>query len=141
MSNFQIAIEVNAPPERVWRIMSDIDHWHEWTESVTSVRRINDAPFAVGTRAVVKQPKFPPAVWKVTSIERGSGFTWESRAPGMRVVGIHRVEPTPDGSRVTLSLDYYGILGGLFASMTRGITERYIALEANGLKKRSESRS
>jgi hypothetical protein len=38
-----------------------------------------------------------------------------------------------------LSLRYEGLLGGLLARMTRGITNRYLAMEANGLKKRSEN--
>jgi hypothetical protein len=31
------------------------------------------------------------------------------------------------------------MFGGLFARMTKGITEQYIALEAKGLKARSEN--
>jgi hypothetical protein len=119
--------------------MSDVDRWHEWTPSVTSVTRLGGAPFAVGSQVMIRQPKFPPALWKVTAIEPGKSFTWVSVAPGLRVVGRHQVEPTPTGSRATLSLDMQGILGGLWGRMTKGITERYIAFEASGLKARSEN--
>jgi uncharacterized membrane protein len=139
MRQFRIAIDIAAPVERVWQVMSDTDRWHEWTPSITSIKRLRDAPFAVGSRVVIRQPKFPPALWQLTAIEPGRHFTWVSAAPGIRVVAHHSVEPTPGGSRATLALDLQGLLGGLFGRMTRNITERYLEFEANGLKQRSEN--
>ena len=141
MRQFTTTIDIAAPPDRVWDVMSDIDRWHEWTPSVTRVTRLRDEPFAVGTRAIVRQPKFPPAIWKITSIEAGRSFTWISVAPGFRAVGHHAVERPPTGSRATLSLTMHGLLGGLFGWLTKGITQRYIGYEAAGLKARSEGPS
>jgi len=138
MRRFTIVTDIAAPPERVWQVMSDVDRWAEWTPSVTRVTRQQGAPFAVGTRVMIRQPKFPPALWTVTSIEPGRSFTWAAVGPGFRSVGTHRVDATSTGSRATLSLDLQGPLGGLFGRLTRGITERYIRFEANGLKARSE---
>ena len=138
MRQFTIATDIAAPANRVWDVMSDVERWHEWTPSVTSVRRLTDGPFGIGTRVVINQPKFPPAIWKVTAVDLGRSFTWVSVAPGLRVVGHHAVEPTSGGSRATLSLDLQGILGGLWGMLTRRITERYIGYEAAGLRSRSE---
>ena len=131
-------IDIAAPPERVWQVMRDVGRWHEWTPSVTAVKLIGGGPLAVGARAVTRQPKLPPALWKVTEVEEGRSFTWTSVAPGLRVVARHAVEPTAAGSRATLSIDFHGLLGGLWGGATRGITERYLAFEARGLKARSE---
>src|SRR5206468_3460515 len=131
-------IDIAASTDRVWQVMSDTDAWHEWTASVTRVKRLDDRPFAVDTRVLIRQPKFPPALWKVTAIERGRRFTWVSTAPGLRVTGHHAVEPTRTGSRATLSLRMDGVFAGVFGWLTGAITERYIRLEANGLKARSE---
>ena len=139
MRHFTISTDIAAPTERVWHVMSDIDHWHEWTPSVTSVVREGGAPFAVGSRVVIRQPKFPPARWTITEIDQGRSFTWVAAGPGFRSVGTHTVEPTPNGSRATLTLEQQGPLGGLFGRLTRGITERYIGFEAQGLKARSEN--
>jgi uncharacterized protein YndB with AHSA1/START domain len=141
MRSFSISIDIAAPADRVWAVMTDTDRWHEWTPSVTSIKRMGNGPFAVGSRAMIRQPKFPPALWKIVAIEPGCSFTWANAAPGLRVVAHHWVEQTPSGSRATLSLDYQGFFGGLLGLMTRGITERYLVLEANGLKARSENPS
>jgi uncharacterized protein YndB with AHSA1/START domain len=139
MRTFRTTVDIAAPAARVWEVMSDIERWHEWTPSVTRVRRLGGAPLAVGSRAFIRQPKFPPAVWKVTAIEPGRSFTWVSTAPGLRVIAHHWVEPLADGSRATLSLELQGIFGGLFGRMTKDITQRYLAFEAAGLKARSEN--
>ena len=97
MKNFSISIDINAAADRVWQVMSDVDRWHEWTASITSIKRLGDNPLAVGTRALVRQPRFPPAMWKVDFVEPGRSFTWVSVAPGLRVVGRHSVEATTSG--------------------------------------------
>lgn len=135
---FSISIDINTPVERVFEVMSDPVRWHEWTPSVTSITLLDSGAFKVGTRAMIRQPKFPPALWKITAIDAHS-FTWENRAPGLRVIAHHSAEPIPNGARVTLSLRYEGFLARLLARMTRGITNRYLAMEAFGLKARSEN--
>ena len=138
---FSISVDVDAPVERVFAVMSDTDRWHEWTPSVTSIKRLDTGPFVVGSRAVIRQPKFPPALWQVTSIHPGRGFVWVSRAPGIRVLAHHFVEPRGEHARATLSLGFEGVLGPLFGRLTRTVNNRYLALEARGLKARSENPS
>lgn len=139
MRAFTTSIDIAAPTERVWQVMSDVTRWHEWTPSITSIKRLDSGSFDVGSRVMIRQPMFPPALWKLTSIEPGRSFTWVSVAPGIRAVGHHSVAPTLTGSRATLSLELQGLFGDLFGRLTQGITERYIAFEANGLKARSEN--
>lgn len=138
MRHFRIETDVAAPAERAWQVMSDVERWPEWTPSVTGVRRLDQGPLVVGSRAVIRQPGFPPALWKVTAIEPGRSFTWASTGPGFRAVGHHVVEPTAAGSRATLTLALEGLLGGVWGRLTRNVTERYIGQEARGLKARSE---
>ena len=136
--NFSISVDINTPVDRVFEVMADTDRWHEWTPSVTSIKLLDSGTFRVGTRAVIRQPKFPPALWKITAMDANS-FTWENRAPGIRVIAHHFAEPVGKGARATLSLRYEGFLAKLLAWITRGITRRYLWMEATGLKARSEN--
>ena len=56
----------------------------------------------------------------------------------MWVYGEHSVEPLGPGTRAMLRLTYEGVLARLMGRLTRGITNRYLGLEASGLKRRSE---
>lgn len=139
MRRFTTSIEIGAPADHVFDVMTGVERWHEWTPSITSIRRLDQGPFGIGSKAMVRQPRLPPAVWKVTAIAPGRSFTWVSRAPGIQVTGIHTVDPMTTGSRATLTVIYEGLLGALFARLTQAITERYIGYEARGLKARSEN--
>jgi uncharacterized membrane protein len=137
-TSVEISIDIAAPPEVVWAVMTDAEGWPEWTASVTSVRLLDGSELRMGSRALIRQPKFPPAVWRVTALEPGRRFTWKSGAPLMWVFAHHSIHPAQAGSRVTLRLDYEGVVGRLLGRLTRDITNRYLAMEANGLKARSE---
>jgi hypothetical protein len=133
-----ITVDIDAPAERVASVMKDVERWREWTPTVNWIRRLDHGEFRVGSRVLISQPKFPPAFWKATKIEP-LGFTWVSTAPGMRVVAHHFVEPLGPGSRATLSLEFHGLIGPWFGRMTKSINTRYLGLEAEGLKLRSEN--
>jgi hypothetical protein len=138
MKAFAISIDIQAPPERVHAVMVDVDRWPEWTPTVTKIERLTPGPFAVGSRIRVFQPGFPPAIWRVSEVTEGRGFVWVAGSPGIHVTARHLVEPLEGGSRATLSIHYAGLLGPLFGRLTKDANTKYIALEAMGLKSRSE---
>lgn len=131
-----IIFDVAAPPDRVAQVMKDVERWPEWTPTVKRVKRLGSGDFRVGSRLLISQPKFPPAFWKATQVDT-TGFTWVSTAPGMRVVASHYVEPLGPNSRVTLSLEFHGLIGPWFGRLTKGINQRYLELEAEGLSARA----
>lgn len=137
--DFQISVDIAAPPETVFAVMCDAERWHEWTRSVRSIRLLDGGPLALGSRALIRQPRFPPAVWKVVALEPGRSFTWKNGLPGLWVYAHHSVSEIPGGTRASLQLHYEGPLGRLLARWTRDITNRYLGYEAAGLKQRSES--
>ena len=150
---FSQTVEIDAPPEIVWEVWSDVERWPEWTEGVSQVEVLPDEESAyeesvdaeslvVGRRVRIRQPKFPTAVWSVTSVEPGRLFEWVSSRPGARVTGRHKVEPRVDGgSTATMSLRFEGLIAKLVARISRSLTGHYIELEAAGLKKVSEARA
>jgi len=50
----------------------------------------------------------------------------------------HRLESTTRGTNATLSVHSSGPLGAVAGWLLRGLNKRYLALEAAGLKRRSE---
>jgi uncharacterized protein YndB with AHSA1/START domain len=137
MTDFSITVEIAAPPERVWAVMSDVERWSEWTPTVKRIQRLDGGPLAVGSRARIEQPRLPAAIWEVTELQEGRSFTWVTRSPGVRVIAKHGVDPVGQGTRATLSVGFSGPLGWLVARLTSGLNNRYLALEAQGLRERS----
>jgi len=140
MTDFQIHVQIDRAPALVWSVMCDVENWPQWTPTVKSIRRFDHGPLTVGSCAVVRQPKLPPAKWRVTELDESArNFTWVNWAPGVRVIARHQVEPSNGGSQVVLSLRFAGLFSGLLARITRGLNDRYLALEAEGLKRYCES--
>jgi hypothetical protein len=139
MRRFSTSIDIQAPPARVWAIMSDVERWHEWTASITSVERVDAGEMRVGSTARVKQPKLAPANFIVTEWQPERGFDWVTRNPLVTATGRHWIASIPGGSRVTLGVEFSGPLAGLIAWLYGGLTTRYVQMEAEGLKRRSEA--
>lgn len=134
-------VDIAASPERVWDVLTDVEHWSDWTESVRWVRRLEDGPLRTGSTAKISQPKVPTVDWVVTEFDPGREFTWVSAGPGALTTARHSVEALPGGgSRVRLSVDQSGIVGSLVGRLYRGLTERYLAMESAGLKAQCEAR-
>jgi hypothetical protein len=140
---FSITTEVDAPPEVVFAVLSEVERWPEWTPTVTRVERLDDAgaPLALGGRLRIVQPRVPPAEWTVTALEPGRGFRLVSRSPGATVEGIPGRADGADTAPGYALQTFAGFLGRVIGWMMRGINERYLAQEAAGLKRRSEERA
>jgi uncharacterized membrane protein len=136
---FETTRNIDAPARQVWDVMYDVTRWPEWTPTVTSVRRLDGGAFGVGSRAEIRQPKLPKAVWEVTEVVEGPdgyGFTWEATGPGMRTIARHDVVPRGEGATVRLSIEQTGPMGAVAATVWRGLTQRYIETEAASLDRR-----
>ncbi|MDT0214701.1 SRPBCC family protein [Rothia sp. ARF10] len=132
-------IDIDAPPARVWEVMSDVERWPEWTETVTSVTRLDADSLGVGSRVRVEQPKLPPTEYVVTELDPGAGFTWVATGPGVRTTARHRISAAGSGSRVRLSVEQSGPVGAVMGRLFfKRLTDRYLATEAAGLKARCE---
>jgi uncharacterized protein YndB with AHSA1/START domain len=107
------SIEISRRPEDVFSYVTDPSRLPEWQESVVSVRRLDDAPVAPGSRVIVTRrvggreramtaelaELDPPRSWAVRGIDgpvRGN------------VKGT--IEPLENGERshLTISLDFEG---------------------------------
>jgi hypothetical protein len=88
----------------------------------------------------LKQPKLPEGTWDVTVWDAPSYFEWTQRTGGTTSVAGHRVEALDaNRSRLTLTLDMRGMLIPIVALFYKKLTDEYMALEAEGMKRAAES--
>ena len=140
MSDFHHVVEIRVSPADVWKVLLDVERWPEWTTSVSKVQRMDIGPLTLGSRTRIWQPKLMPAVWQVTSLdEQRRIFAWTTHTFGIKIVGRHQVDAVGARSRVTLSLNYTGVVGAVLARAYRDLNWDYLAREANGLRTRCEA--
>lgn len=132
-------IDIDAPATVVWDVFSDVEHWPEWTASVTRIVALDGPGLAVGKRFAIKQPRMPKLVWQVTEVTPGAAWTWVQRSPGGLTVASHEVAAVSDDrTRVRQRLEQRGPVGAVIGVLMRRMTRRYLDLEAAGLKAQSE---
>ncbi|RBM22038.1 polyketide cyclase [Prauserella sp. PE36] len=136
---FEVVRHIDATPDVVWAALVDVERWPEWTDSVTSVRRLGTGPLQVGSEARVKQPRLAAQVWRVTELTERRSFTWEARGPGLTTIGGHVLAEDANGAvTATLSLEQRGPLAPVLGFALGGMVRRYVTMEADGLKRVSE---
>ena len=135
------SIEIEAPAEIVWDVTEDVERWPEWSPAMKSVRRLDQGPFDVGSRALIRQQAMSEAEWDVTAMTRGERFEWETRKPGMRMVGVHEVRPSPAGTRSLLAIEVYGLLGRVLWPLLILPMRWALRMENQGLKRHCEARA
>ncbi len=130
---------VNAPPEEVWRLFVDLERWPEMTKSIREVHRVDDGPLRIGSEAIVKQPRLPRARWRVTELEPGRSFTWETTSGGVTAAGGHIVDADGQGSVITLTLCLHGPLAWLMEAFLGRLSRRNLSMEMEGFRRTAES--
>ena len=137
---FEESIDIDAQQERVWEVLSDLEAWPRRIETVDVVELLTPAPMSQGSRVRLKQPKLPEGTWDITVWDAPSYFEWRQKSGGITSVAGHRVEMLEEGrSRLTLSLDMRGPLIPVIGLFYRGLTNRYMTIEAQGMKRAAES--
>ena len=138
--SYATSVTIHAPADIIWSHMIDVERWPESSASITTVQRLDNGPFQVGSRARIRQPNIPTVVWTVTNFQPLREFSWESPAPGVNTIGRHALTPAGDNAcKVTLSIDRKGLLAPLVDRLTDSLTRKYVNMEAAGLKRVCEA--
>ena len=137
--HFEKTIEIEAPQQRVWDVLSDLKAWPRRIETVDAAELLTPGPISKGSRVRLRQPKLPEGIWDVTVWDAPSYFEWTQKTSGITSVAGHRVEAMGEGrSRLTLTLDMRGFLSPM-VMFYKGLTNRYMNLEAEGMKRAAET--
>ena len=137
--DYQVTTAADAPPEEVWPLFVDVERWPEMTKSIRRVRRLDDGPLRVGSEAMVWQPRLPRARWRVTELEPGRSFIWETTSGGVTTSGGHLVEANGQGSVLTLTLRMHGPFARLVYAFAGRLSRRYLSMEMEGFRRTAES--
>jgi hypothetical protein len=137
---FEQSIDIDAGQQRVWDVLGDLEAWPQRIETVDVVELLTPAPVGEGSRVRLKQPKLPEGIWEVTVWDAPSYFEFRQQSGGVTAIAGHRVEALEEGrSRLTLTLEMRGLLVPVVAVFYKGLTNRYMTIEAQGMKRAAES--
>jgi uncharacterized protein YndB with AHSA1/START domain len=130
--------ETSAPPEKVWRVWSDVDHWPEWNPDMKASRL--DGPMRLGTTGNIDTRSGGKHDVVVTHYEEGRSFELESTAlPGTKMAIRATIAPSGSGSRITQGFEPRGVLAPIVAPMMGGAILKTFNSVLGGLKQKVEA--
>lgn len=138
-------IEIAAPIERVWSLLSDFAAYPSWNPFVISI----EGALALGSGLVVKMrpPGGSAMTFKptVTKLDAGSGFAWRGSLPIPGLFGgEHRFELSavaPGKVRLVHAEQFSGVLVPLLKGSLNGATRKGFEAMNQALKARAEAAS
>lgn len=136
------SFHVDATPADVWGVLTDVERWPEWTESITRMYVERGTSLGLGALVHVDSPDGRKTEWTVTEFDAQRSLTWEMRpSPGVIVSSGHIIVPEGDGSRVTFAVDTRGWAGRLLAPLVHRQLRPNLESEVTGFKRRAEERA
>lgn len=136
---YRHSIDILASPGVVWKLLIDVERWPEWTESVERVSLVDPPPMQTGSRVEIKQPRMPLMTWTVTDVSVQQSFSWTAHGPLLRSVAEHHIEAANEHCLLTLTVRQSGPAAPLVRTLFGRRTDRYVRMEAEGLKQQAEA--
>ncbi len=135
-------IEISAPPEKVWNILTNINDWHKWNPIVVQA---SGSP-SIGSELTITMrgeegkdgPKYMPVV---TRFQEASSFEWRATmmAGFMFTNGRgFKLEKTDSGTRLTNTETFKGMMVPLFWSKLNDHVPSMLTEMNNALKNQLE---
>jgi hypothetical protein len=126
---------VHASPEDVWTVLSDLEKWPQWNESVKTMEV--RGPVAPGTefRWVAGRTKITSRLEEVDPPHR---IVWSGTTMGIRAVHIWELTADDTSTKVSTQESFQGLIVRLFARRMGRSLERALAQSVEALKREVE---
>ena len=131
-------IQVAAPPETVWDVISDIDSWPTWNADVKSAK-------LEGTVAVGSVFRWKSGASSLTStlqvVDRPNEIGWSGKTMGVKAMHVFRLKSQDGGTHVLSEESWEGLIASILKGYSRKAINRAIQNILAGLKQEAERRA
>ena len=137
-TRYHVERRIDAPPERVWGLLTDAATYRDWNTAVLSI----EGPIVQGATISLVSIANPRRTFKlhVTEMRAPNRMVWSDGLPlGLfRGERTYRVDAREGVTHFEMSEEYTGLLAGVFAKAIPDLTESFDRF-ADGLKSASEA--
>jgi len=131
-------VEIAAPPEVVWDVLTGFGQWPEWNPDVKSMSF--EGPVAPGS--TFRWKAGPGTILStVEEVDPPRLVRWRGRTMSIEAIHEWRLEPTSSGTRVETEESFSGLLARLFRGSLQKTLDRSSEQGLEHLKGEAERRA
>jgi uncharacterized membrane protein len=134
-------LHIEADIARVWALTVDVESLPAITPTMTSVVRLDEGPFGVGSQARIVQPRQGSRIWTVTRFEAPHEFEWEARLGPLVMTGGHHLTEVEGGTLNRLTIEIGGPASGVVGRLFRKQVAAAIHTENEGFRRAATAAS
>lgn len=147
MAPLESTVHIDAPPARVWEVVTDLATAPDRIAAIKSLEVLTDQPFGVGTRWRETRAMFGKEAteeMEVSAVTPGESYTTEAESCGCHYTCIVRVAAEGAGSRLSMAMDakpvtlMARVMGVVMMPMMRGMVIKAFAKDLADIKAGAE---
>jgi carbon monoxide dehydrogenase subunit G len=134
---FESSIEINAPVEKVWTLVDNLEEWHKWMPSIKKIERVSNGPLTVGSQLSVTARVSRLTVNLLMTISEfvpERTVVMKGKALGTKLTRFYNLEPLNGKTKVIIGGEVSGVLAWLARRGGQAISEEI----AQAVKKKIE---
>ena len=129
-------ITIQAPPDKVWSVLTDINRWPEWQAGVSSAEP--EAALAAGATFRWKANGLG-ITSTIQELDPGRRIGWTGDSLGMQAIHFFALAPQDGGTRVTTEESISGWLARILKLFDPNYMDKSLAGSLQALKARAEA--
>ena len=151
MSRVTVEQHVNATPQQVWDVVSDLDSWASVVSGIKTVQRLDDSPeFGVGTSWRETRVMFGREATEdmtVSKVDPGRSYTVEAESHGSRYTSVVTLAPSDGGTDLTMTFSatptssLSAMLSKTIGKLFEGSTRKALAKDLEDIATAAETRA
>jgi len=131
-------IEISAPPEVVWDVLTRFEQWPQWNPEVKSMSY--DGPLAPGSEFRWKAGP-GTIVSTLERVEPPRAVSWRGRTMSIKAMHHWRLEPHDGGTGVETEESFSGLLARLLRGQLQKTLDKSLGEGIGHLKREAERRA
>ena len=125
MGTLVIEKRINAPVERVFSVMTDLERWPENIEAITKVEKLTPGPVGSGTQFKETRVMFGKEhteTMRFEDVVPNKGYTLAANSCGVEYASVHTLTPDAQGTLLRMEMHSKPVtLGAKITSPIMGV--------------------
>ena len=125
---FSSTVEIDAPPEKVWALVNELEEWPQWISSIKRIEKLSEGPLGEGSqiRVTAKATITVSLLMTITEFVPGQRAVLQGKRLGTKMTRYYTFEPVNGGTRLTAGGEVSGLLAFLARRGGQAVSEEIV---------------